>query len=357
MNKAEIPTPALLVDLDILDANIAKMVGHLKAAGKAFRPHAKTHKTPEIARACLAAGAVGTCTAKLSEAEALADAGLCGLLITTAMIGDWRITRAIQLAARRPDTIFSADDSANLDDLNTAAKSAGLQLNIAIDLLVGARTGVEPGLAAVALAQQIDRSSNLRLSGIQAFAGPCAHTEGFAARKKVTEECMGRAVETRRLIEACGIACNWLSGGSTGTYNIDSQIDGITEVQPGSFLFMDVDYARIHTDFGFSLTVLSTVFSKSTKATAIIDAGFKAFSTDRPFGPQLKGAEAAYSWAGDEHGRLDLTTATRSIELGDRLEFYVPHCDPTVNLYNEIYATRGDQVEAIWKITARGLSQ
>ena len=357
MTKSEIPTPALLVDLDILEANIARMAGHLKAAGKAFRPHAKTHKTPEIARACLAAGAVGTCTAKLSEAEALADAGLAGLLITTAMIGQWRMERAIKLAQRRPDTIFCADNAENLTDLNTAARQVGVQLNIAIDLLVGARTGVEPGEPAVVLAEQIDRASNLRLSGIQAFAGPCAHTEGFGARKKATEDWMGRAVETRRMIAAKGIACDWLSGGSTGTYNIDAQIEGVTEVQPGSFLFMDVDYARIHTDFGFSLTVLSTVFSKTSKEVAIIDGGFKAFSTDRPFGPQLKGAEAPYSWAGDEHGRLDLTRATRSIELGDRLEFYVPHCDPTVNLYNEIYATRGEMVEAVWKIAARGLSQ
>ena len=357
MTKAEIPTPALLVDLDIMEANIAKMAGHLRAAGKGFRPHAKTHKTPEIARACVAAGAVGTCTAKLSEAEAMASAGLHGLLITTAMIGDWRIRRAVALGARNSDTIFSADDSGNLRALNEAAAAAGVTLNIAIDLLVGARTGVEPGAAAVALAEQIDRASHLRLSGIQAFAGPCAHTEGFEARRKATVEWMGRAVETRRMIAAKGIACDWLSGGSTGTYNIDSTIEGVTEVQPGSFLFMDVDYARIHTDFGFSLTVLSTVYSKPSKAVAIIDAGFKAFSTDRPFGPLLKGGEAPYSWAGDEHGRLDLAKATLSIELGDRLEFFVPHCDPTVNLYNEIYATRGEMVEAVWKIAARGLSQ
>jgi D-serine deaminase-like pyridoxal phosphate-dependent protein len=177
---------------------------------------------------------------------------------------------------------------------------------------------------------------------------------------------MGRAVETRRLIERSGIECPIVSGGSTGTYNIDSEIEGVTELQPGSFMFMDLDYNRIggqdgpvYQDFRNSLTVMTTVVSRRPDA-AIVDGGYKAFSTDRPFRPKAKEAaleEAAFSWGGDEHGRLDLTKAQREVKLGDRIEFIIPHCDPSVNLYDSMYCLRGDRVETIWRVAARGMSQ
>ena len=362
--KDDLPTPALIVDLNVFEANLQKMAGHLKDAGKAFRPHAKTHKSIEIAKACVDAGAVGTCTAKISEAEVFAGAGLTGLLITTPLVGAWRIERAILLAQQNPDTVFCADHIQNVELLNQAASAAGIRLQIAIDLLVGGRTGISPGKEAVELARQIHVASNLSFAGIQAFAGPSAHTHGFEKRKLASQEAMGLAVETRWQIQKSGVPCPWLSGGSTGTYNIDSAIDGITELQPGSFLFMDIDYKSIgsqgnsnqFTDFGYALSVIATVFSKPSATTAIVDAGFKAFSTDRPFPPQLSSGEAAYNWAGDEHGKLELTS-NHPIELGDRLEFYVPHCDPTVNLYDHIYGVRGELVEIVWKVQARGNTQ
>jgi D-serine deaminase-like pyridoxal phosphate-dependent protein len=156
-----------------------------------------------------------------------------------------------------------------------------------------------------------------------------------------------------------------VASGSTGTYSIDSEIDGITELQPGSFVFMDVDYSRIggrdgaaaYTDFRRALTVVTTVVSTQS-VTAIVDGGYKSFSTDRPWGPEPIDLEGAtYSWAGDEHGRLDLKGVTRPVKVGDRIEFTVPHCDPTVNLYDRIYAVRGGRVEGIWPIAARGMSQ
>jgi D-serine deaminase-like pyridoxal phosphate-dependent protein len=175
---------------------------------------------------------------------------------------------------------------------------------------------------------------------------------------------MGRAVETARLIERGGNPCPIVSAGSTGTFNIDSEIDGITELQPGSFLFMDVDYGRIggpdgpaFVEFTRALSVITTVVSRHVD-TAIVDGGYKAFSTDRPFTPEpidLPGV--SYAWAGDEHGRLDLSRAPRDIKVGDRIEFAVPHCDPTVNLYDCYHVLRGDWVEDIWPIAARGKSQ
>ena len=368
--RDDIPTPALLLDLDGFEWNIAKMSAFLKERRRGFRPHGKTHKCPEIAKALIRAGAVGSCAAKLSEAEVFAGHGVGGLLVTTAVIGRAKIQRAVALAAKRRDTILSVDDPQNVRDLNEAAGAAGarprVRLNLAIDLLIGGRTGIETGAPALELATLIASLPNVELAGLQAYDGGASHTVGFAERKTRSLETMGRAIETRALIEGRGIECPMVSGGSTGTYNIDSEIEGVTELQPGSFMFMDLDYNRIggqdgpvYQDFRNALTVVTTVVSRP-QGTAIVDGGYKAFSTDRPFRPKAKdpALEAVpFSWGGDEHGRLDLSSAPREVKLGDRLEFIVPHCDPSVNLYDSIHCLRGDRVEAVWPIAARGMSQ
>jgi D-serine deaminase-like pyridoxal phosphate-dependent protein len=361
----DLPTPALLVDLDALDANISKMVAHCKSTGRALRPHGKTHKCPDIAKRLIANGAVGACAAKLSEAEEFARWGVKGILLTGAVIGQHKIERAIRLARRNPDTIFCVDHAANVRDLDAAANAAGLRLNLAIDLFVGNRTGIATGAPALELARVISKAGSVRLAGLQSYAGHAAHKLGFEARRELSQGIMRTAVETRRQIEADGIPCPWLSGGSTGTYNIDTDVDGVTEIQPGSFLFMDLDYARIggkdgevYQDFQFSLSVLTTVVSKPSATEAVVDGGLKAFSTDKPFRPEARGIEGiSFSWGGDEHGKLDLTKSSRAVEVGDRIEFLVPHCDPTVNLYDRIYGYRGKQVELAWVIAARGMSQ
>lgn len=361
----DLPTPALLLDMEAFEANVNKMTKHAKSRYRALRPHGKTHKCAEVAKTLIRAGAVGACAVKISEAEAFARGGVNGLLVTSAMVGRHRIERAVQLAKKQPDTIFVVDDAQNARDLNDAARQAGIKFNLAIDLLVGARTGIQPGEAAVELAKVIDKLPNVKLKGIQAYAGGSSHVVGFEERKKHSFGTMTPAVETRRAIEKSGIECAWLSGGSTGTYNIDSEIDGITELQPGSFMFMDVDYNLIggkdgpeYKDFRNSLTVMATVISKPGQNSAIVDAGFKAFATDRKFGPKAKDIQGlGYNWGGDEHGRLDLAQANREVKLGDRLEFIVPHCDPTVNLYDRMFCVRDGKVESIWPIEARGMSQ
>lgn len=365
LSRADLPTPALILEVDSFEANVAKMASWARQRKRALRPHAKTHKCPEIALALMKAGAVGACAAKISEAEALAAGGVTNLLVTSACVGPHKIERAVRLARRRPETIFSVDDAANAADLDAAAGAARLRLNLAIDLLVGNRTGVAPGEKALELARRITSLKHVRLAAIQAYAGHASHTPGFENRRKVSREAMGQAVETRRLLERSGIECPLLTGGSTGTYNIDSEIEGVDELQPGSFLFMDIDYRRIggadgavYRDFAQSLFVIATVISRPSEESAIVDAGFKAFSTDRTFGPELRHiGNVQYSWGGDEHGKLAIAKADAPIRLGDRLEFIVPHCDPTVNLYDRIYAVRGEQVEAAWRITARGMSQ
>jgi D-serine deaminase-like pyridoxal phosphate-dependent protein len=370
LTRADIPTPALLLDLDAFESNIEKMTSWAKQHNRRLRPHGKTHKCPHIAKRLIKGGASGSCAAKLSEAEVFADHGITGLLVTTAVIGKAKIERAVKLAGRQPDTIFSVDDSQNVRDLNEACAAAkgkrAARLNLAIDLLLTGRTGIEPGEPALQLAKLIASLPNVRLAGLQAYDGGASHTVGFDARKTRSTETMGRAVETRRLIERDGLECPLLTGGSTGTYNIDSEIDGVTELQPGSFMFMDLDYNQIggqdgpvYQDFRNALTVITTVVSRRP-GVAIVDGGYKAFSTDRPFRPKAKEpalADVPFAWGGDEHGRLDLTKAQRDVALGERIEFIVPHCDPSVNLYDSIYCLRGDRVEDIWKIAARGMSQ
>ena len=360
--RRDIPTPALLLDLDTFEHNVRTMASHVAARGRTFRPHAKTHKCPEIARRLIEAGAVGICAAKLGEAEVFAAAQIPGILVTTAVVGAAKILRAAALASRMPDITFCADDEENVRALSTAAGSAGVTMNVAVDLYFG-RTGIEPGAPAAALAQVIDRLPNLHFAGLQSYDASASHIPDFADRRTRSQQSLARAVETRSLITKSGVACPFVSGGSTGTYMVDADIDGVTELQPGSFIFMDVDYSLIggpdgppSRTFRHALTVITTVISRHS-STAIVDGGYKAFSTDRPFTPTpiaLPGV--SYSWAGDEHGRLDLSAAPREIKVGDRLEFIPPHCDPTVNLYDRIYALRGDAVEDVWPIAARGRS-
>lgn len=361
--RGDVPTPALLLDLDAFEDNIAKMAAHLAARNKAFRPHGKTHKCPEVARALIKAGAVGCCAARLSEAEVFAEAGIPGLLITTAVIGKDKIARAMALANTAPDTIFVVDDRQNVRDINDAAGRRGEPIKLAVDLFFG-RTGITPGQPAVELAQLIDSLPNVTFVGLQSYDGAAAHTTPFDARSTRTKTTMGKAVETRAMIERAGMACPLVTGGSTGTYRFDAENPGMTELQPGSFVFMDMEYGQIggpdgseYRDFKNALTVVTTVVSRPP-GLAIVDGGYKAFATDRPFTPRAVDLDGVtYAWAGDEHGRLDVSQAGREIKLGDRIEFIPPHIDPTVNLFDNIYALRGDQVEAVWPVAARGKSQ
>jgi len=364
-SKHDLDTPTLLLDLDRFERNLRKMAGHAASRGLNLRPHAKTHKCPSIARRQIEAGAVGICAAKLSEGEVFVEHGIRGVLITTAIIGRRKIDRALRLAATAPDTIFVVDHEANARDLSDAAQAAGLTLNVMLDLYVGRRTGIMPGPPAAKLGEAVARMPSLRFLGLQAYAGFASHTVGYGDRCRTSREAMAPAIETRRLLEAAGVEVSIVSGASTGTYNIDSELAGLTELQPGSYIFMDLDYRRIgggdgdaYTDFEPALTVLATVVSCPERGKAIVDAGFKAFSTDKPYMPEARDVPGlTYYFNGDEHGRLEYAAGDRELRVGDRLEFLVPHCDPTVNLYDQIHGVRGDRVVEIWPIAARGRCQ
>ncbi len=362
LTRDDIPTPALLVDLDLMEANIEGMSRFVREASLGLRPHMKTHKCPEIARRQLRAGATGVCVAHLGEAEAMADAGIPEILITSELVGPGKVERLIRLSRRAPDTVSAVDNASHATELNDAARAAGILLNVLIDIdPAQRRAGIPAGSAAVRLAEAIARLPHLRLRGVQCYSGDSSHIMGFERRREHSRQAMLPAIDTFRTLQDRGMPVEIMSGGSTGTYNIDSELQGMTELQCGSYVFMDLDYARIggrdgpvYDDFQPSLTVLATVISRSYSDSATVDAGYKAFSTDKPFGPIPKGISGVtYLFAGDEHGILEMDHPSRDIRLGDRLEFLVPHCDPSVNLHDRIYAMRGDRVEAIWSV-ARG---
>jgi len=362
LTRHDLPTPALLVDLDLMEANIERMSRFLREASMGLRPHAKTHKCPEIARRQMEAGANGVCASHMGEAEAMADAGIPGILITSEMVGRNKIERLVRLTRRAPDTMSVVDNAVHAAELNDAARAAGILLNVLIDVdPAERRTGIPAGAPALGLAETIARLPNLRLRGLHCYSGDASHMVGFEARRDYSREAMLPAIDTFRRLRELGMPVEIMSGGSTGTYNIDSALEGMTELQCGSYLFMDMEYAQIggrggpvYEDFHQSLTVLATVISRSYPNHATVDAGRKAFSTDKPFCPILKGISGVtYTFAGDEHGILELEGPSREVRLGDRLEFVIPHCDPSVNLYDRIYALRGDRVEAVWPI-ARG---
>lgn len=366
MTRAELPTPALLLDLDRFERNIRKMAAHMKAAGKKLRPHAKTHKCPEIARRQVAAGAVGVCVAKVGEAEVMAAAGVRNLLITTEVVGPEKIRRLLGVLGRQPETLVVVDHPDNVRELGEAMARAGLVLNVLVDVDVGGRrTGIEPGEPALDLGRRVMTQPALNLRGLQGYAGHCTHVMGFDERRRASRRWMGRLLKTRELFEKHGLPVDVVTGGSSGTFNIDSELAGLTELQCGSYCVMDLDYRRIgsergaaYDDFEMALTVLTTVVSVPSPEMAIVDGGFKAFATDRPLVPEpVERPGVEFSWAGDEHGRLTATERGRRPRLGERIEFFPPHCDPTINLYDRLYAMRGDKVEATWEISGRGRSQ
>jgi 3-hydroxy-D-aspartate aldolase len=357
----DLPTPCLVLDLDRFEANIENMSRFARERGIALRPHAKTHKCANVARKQFEKGAIGICVATIAEAEVMLRAGIRGLLVTAEMVGEPKVSRLMKVIAAAPDTMVVADNADNVGELQRTAEAEGVRVRVLIDLDIGQnRTGIQPGEPALRLAESIKSAKNLELKGICAYAGHSAHVVGFQDRIQSSRRALEQAVATRDLLSKNGHAIEILTGASTGTYNIDPDIGGLTELQSGSYVFMDVEYRRIggksgavYDDFAPALCVLGTVIHQSGRK-AVVDAGLKAFSTDRPFGPEPFGVTGvAYEFAGDEHGRLLLDHPSRDIKLGDKLRFIIPHCDPTVNLYDRFHCVRGESVVDEWPIMER----
>jgi D-serine deaminase-like pyridoxal phosphate-dependent protein len=229
-----------------------------------------------------------------------------------------------------------------------AARAAGCRLQVLVDIDVGDhRTGAWPKDRVYSIAEQVDQAENLELRGIQAYSVAGSHAGGLEERKRVSKEVFASVAQVVGTMLRRGLCCDIVSGGSTGTWEIDTQVRDLTELQAGSYVLMDMAYRKEGLDFANSMNILATVVSTTHEAFVTVDAGFKAFSTDRGYGPEVFGHnKAAYRWGGDEFGYVDNT----ELKLGERVRFIPPHCDPTVNLYDRIYATRGDKVEAVWPV-------
>jgi D-serine deaminase-like pyridoxal phosphate-dependent protein len=360
MRLEQADTPALLLDLDAFERNLRRLHASLGDAQVRVRPHAKSHKCPQIALRQIALGAVGVCCQKVSEAEALVRGGVGDVLIANEIVGALKLARLAALA-RSARVGVCVDDRANVTDLDRAAQEAGTRLDVYVEMNVGAnRCGVDPGEPALRLAQAITGARALRFAGIQAYQGAAQHLRSPAERSAAIAQAVEKVRATVALVERNGLRAEIVTGAGTGTYLLEAASRVYNEIQPGSYVFMDADYGRnlgedgqpVH-EFEQSLFILATVMSHPTPQRAMVDAGLKAHSVDSGMPTVVGIAGARYVRASDEHGVIELG-GPGTADLGQKIRLIPGHCDPTVNLYDWLVCYRGDRVEDIWPISARG---
>jgi len=354
--RRDIETPALVADLDVLERNLDAMAEATREIR--LRPHAKSHKCSTIAKMQIARGAIGICCQKTDEAAAFVDAGIGDVLVTNEIVASRKIERLAELARRARIGVL-IDDERVVPVLSQAATRAGATIDVYVELDVGAhRCGVSAEHAGV-LARAAHAAPGLRFRGLQAYHGAAQHLRDPGERERAIDAAASLARRTRARIVASGVACDIVSGAGTGTWRFERDSRVYDELQPGSYVFMDADYARNlaapdDLRFGQSLFVLASVMSVACRGQAVVDAGLKAFAFDSGL-PQvhaLSGVE--YVKASDEHGVLRIAEDARSLALGDRVLLAPGHCDPTVNLYDYLVGVRRGIVEAVWPIEARG---
>ncbi|WP_119167860.1 DSD1 family PLP-dependent enzyme [Algihabitans albus] len=350
-----VDTPALLVDLDAFERNLDRMAAETTARGLRLRPHAKTHKSTDVAKAQIARGAVGLCCQKVSEAEALVDGGVEDLLVSNQVAGGRKLGRLAQLA-RRARIGVCVDDAGNAADLARAAAAADAVIDVLIEIDVGAgRCGLRDPEAVVPLAQQIAAAPSLNFAGLQAYNGTAQHLRAPEERQSAIATAAEIVRRATTALSAAGLGCETVGGAGTGTYALEMAEGLWTELQPGSYCFMDADYAANGSppDYEQSLTVLATIMSAPETGFAVCDAGHKACAIDSGL-PRLASHPAvALTGASDEHGSIALP-AGLALSVGDRLQLIPGHIDPTVNLHDWYVCHRGGRVEAVWPVTARG---
>jgi D-serine deaminase-like pyridoxal phosphate-dependent protein len=350
--RTSLPTPALMIDRAPLERNIARMAAFAAERGIALRPHAKTHKSGEIARLQVAAGAVGICCAKLGEAEALAADGVTDIHLTSPVVTSGAIARLVALNARIALSVV-ADHP---DIVRALADATDAPLTVFIDVDPGAhRTGVTSPEAAVALAHAIAAGERLRLGGVQFYCGSHQHIPVYADRRAAIIDRTDYLRTVLAALRDAGFEIPVVTGAGTGTFAIDAELGVLTELQVGSYIFLDREYRDCELEGAFesALFVDSSVVSANTPGRVTIDAGLKAFATDAGVPMVLSGAEGRYGFMGDEQGAVIGPVLPG---LAARIVLMPPHCDPTVNLYDRYYVLDGDTVTDIWPVTARGRS-
>jgi 3-hydroxy-D-aspartate aldolase len=362
-SRSALNTPVLVLDIEKLDRNIAAMQAFADAKGVALRPHAKTHKSVDIGRRQIAAGAIGLCCAKIGEAEVLADGGIAGLLITSPVSAPAAIERLAALAKRGIGLIAAIDNPDTVKRWDDALTSVGAMLEVVIDVDPGIRrTGVASPEAAVVVAEAIARSSNLTYRGVQYYCGTQQHIEDYAARRTAIVDRTDYLQTVIAALTEAGYQPGIVTGSGTGTHHIDLELGLFTELQAGSYVFMDKQYLDCDLadgpvpPFETSLSVDARVVSANHDALVTIDAGFKSLSTDGGAAQVQRGAapETMFLFMGDEHAALIAPDIGTRLRPGDPVSLTVPHCDPTVNLYDYYHVVRGDTLVEMWPVSARG---
>jgi 3-hydroxy-D-aspartate aldolase len=363
-SRSALGTPALVLDLDVLEANIASLAEHARLHGYRVRPVAKVHKSVEIARRQIAAGGLGVCCATLAECEAMVDAGIPGVLLFTSVVTAPKLERLAALNERADGLIVVADDPGNVAQLAEAGRRSGRPLQVLADIEVGGRrTGLADEDRSVALARLIAESDGLEYAGLQGYVGDHQNTVDYDRRRELSHELLGPLVRLVERLDADGLAPRIVSGGGTGTHDFDHELGVLSELQPGTYALMDGNYrdvvmrrAEPH-PFGAALSVRTTVISAAQPGFVITDAGLKEL--DGVFGSEhaeiLQGApaDATYSLVGDDMGRIEFARAADSLALCDVVEVLPPHCYQTLVLYSHYCVVQGDELVDLWPVSAR----
>lgn len=348
-------TPALVVDLDVMDENIARITTACRDRGVNWRPHIKGNKTPEIALRQIAAGAIGVTCAKLSEAEVMADAGIRDILIANQIVGPAKIARLIKLR-ERADPIVAIDSLDHVAALAGAGPDPARPLRLVVEVNVGMnRAGVEPGQAAARLAAMAARHRGLRFAGLMAWESQATRIADPLEKEKVVKHALARLAATAALCREAGHEVHIVSCGGSGTFPFCIEQPGVTEVQIGGAIFSDMHYrGNYHLDFPPALTLLATVTSRPTPTRIVLDAGRKALPGDIAMPEPLRLPPVKAIKLSAEHATLELADASGAPRIGDRVEFIVGYSDMTVHLHEDIVAHRGGRIEAVWRVAARG---
>jgi 3-hydroxy-D-aspartate aldolase len=361
MNLGEVDTPALLVDLDAFESNMDRMANETATHGVRLRPHAKTHKCAVIALQQISRGAVGMCCQKVSEAEALIHNGINDVFVTNEVVDRRKLERLASLATEASVAIC-VDHLDNVDLLGETANNFDVRIDVLIEVDVGGnRCGVSPGEAVLFLADRIASFRSLRFRGVQAYQGRAQHIRAHSERKKAIEQSSLATQSAVEMLTRQGFACDVIAGGGTGTCEFEMASGMYNEVQPGSYIFMDVDYSNNESSnsledpkYRQSLFVCTQVMSVPNRSYAVVDAGLKALSFDSGMPLVADLSNVSYHRPSDEHGVLETSKISERLRLGAKLKLIPGHCDPTVNLYDWLVAFRGDRVEGLWPVVGRG---
>ena len=354
LDKNDLDTPALWVDLDILECNIAKMAQFIKVAGVSWRPHTKGIKIPAIAHKLIAAGAIGITCAKLSEAEVMAAAGIRDILIANQVVGKTKVTRLANLR-HHADVMVAVDSLDNAIQLADAANQAGVSIRVVVEINTGMdRCGVQPGESALTLAKQVAELPGLRFSGVMGWEGHTVGIEDPDEKKRCVHLAVESLVATAQMIRSAGLAAPVVSCGGSGSYRITSLIPGVTEVQAGGGVLGDVTYTEWGAQTEPGLFILATVISRPATERAVVDAGRKAMNGEvaLPVARNFSGLHLKKLNA--EHGILVIDDPSVELKVGDKLDFIAGYGDNTVFLHDYLFGVRNGKVEIAWEVQGRG---